>query len=171
MRPTTRPPLRPSAPPLGGVRAAPSASVRAGAGRPGAARPGTGRVRRRPRGGGGMPWWGWTLIGIGVSVLLGFGAKFAFRGEDDAKVRRQAHELIAEIPDYREHAAYYDELVDRCHAGAFSEAYTVGGPRQRNRFDENTYLRELFTRMAESAERDGHGEMGVRLRTVASHFR
>lgn len=150
----------------------PTAAIRR-TGRPTVPAAAAGRRRRPARSGGGsgmQSWIVWALIVFVVLPLIGFGIRLGYKSSDGKQVLGQAHELIANAPDYAAHRAYYDRIVDECHPAAFDQAYRIGGRREANTLNEKQYLRLLFTGMKASAARDGEKEVAETCGRIAANF-
>jgi hypothetical protein len=99
------------------------------------------------------------FAGILIAIIAIIGLKFWRSSNDSKEVLAQAKELISEMPEYPQNAAYLDKLVDLHHTLAFNAAYDMGGRRRRASFNEKKYVHGLLTRMAESCRTDGKSEL------------
>jgi hypothetical protein len=99
------------------------------------------------------------FAGILIAIIAIMGLKFWRSGNDSKEVLAQAKELISEMPEYSENAAYLDKLAELHHPLAFNAAYDLGGRRRRASFNEKKYVHGLLTRMAESCRADGKKEL------------
>lgn len=127
-------------------------------------------VRRRRFGGGGGDGGSWAkyLLGLVLVIPLGIGLRMCGKSRDDGGVRHEMHAMIRTIPDYAQHAAYYDRLVDDNHGAAFEQAYRLGGRHQSNHLDAKRYFVEILRRMSAQAGRDGRAEMQATLAVYAA---
>ncbi|MBA3686477.1 MAG: hypothetical protein H0W72_14745 [Planctomycetes bacterium] len=122
------------------------------------------RKVRRTSGGSGHAWM-WWAGGLALSLIISLTIKLANKSTDDAQVRSEMHQVVQDFPNYRDHATYYDGLVERYHHQAFEAAYSMGGKRRAPTLNEKTYLATISSLMADKASADGKSEVATMLTT------
>jgi len=83
------------------------------------------------------------IVVIGAVVAL----RFMRRSNAEDSLLAEMKGLIQNLPDYPANAAYLDSLLERKHSAAFALAYTTGGRRRADKFDDIKYFEEPFRSM------------------------
>ena len=113
------------------------------------------------------------LKGIGVTVLIIgalVGYKFYNKGATGDDIKTTMHEWIANAPGYSEDSAYYDQLFEAAHPGAFEKNYRMGGRRRGAKFDDTKYIDDLCNSMCSKARADERPEVVIAIETVRSSY-
>lgn len=137
-------------------------------GRPATSRYAHGRKREAARRSG---WVTWVVISFLVIPLIGFGFKLIGKSQDDREVLQAAHSVIASLPNYSAHAAYFDKLIDRCHSSAFEKSYRLGGRHRTSALNEKEYVTTLFADMKRIAEQEGEAEVAGTMAVLLSNVK
>lgn len=103
---------------------------------------------------------------IGVAVYMKMGA----RADDSKAIRADIMQVVATMPEYATHTKLLDAYAGLAHTRAFGEAYTVGGRRQRNQFNEDAYIERFFKSMIDSANGDGRQDLARPLMALRDRF-
>lgn len=96
-----------------------------------------------------------TIVYIVVIVAVVLGFKFYNQSEASSDIKAQVMDVVRQLPGYSDDEYYYETLLDDCHDEAFRKAYHMGGRYQKDTFDPQKYMDELYARMIEKAKQDG----------------
>lgn len=166
---------RPKRPASGTARTTRPATVRTAA-------PGTGRTSARPTGrqtrsarprhpgGGGAKVFG-SIGGVVAVLFLTFGLRLCNKSGDDSRIKSEMQAVLHDIPNYQARASDYERMLDRFHHDAFEQAYSLGGRRKSNTFDDKRYIHLICARMAEDASSRGDNESANYLRVLEALYR
>lgn len=101
------------------------------------------------------------IISILVVIAVVVGIKFFNKMRASNEIRDKAiAEMQAEL-GFELGEDYVKELVEYAHPDALDAAYTMGGRRKSDTFDDAAYGQVLFSKMAEKLQADGKPEMAI----------
>lgn len=91
------------------------------------------------------------LIAIGVAMYF----RMARRGDTGKTARANATEILTRVENYEANRRFYETHSDPAHQAALDKAYTIGGRRTRDTFDEGVYMSVFFDRLMTRARDEG----------------
>lgn len=95
------------------------------------------------------------LIAVGVTMYV----KFSRRADMGKAALANATEIMSRIDGYEKEKAFFDMHTDLAHQAALGEAYSMGGRRTRDTFDEGEYMNVFFGRLMTRAKEAGKPEL------------
>jgi Leu/Phe-tRNA-protein transferase len=116
---------------------------------------------------------GRKLIGglITVALVVTFiYMRFSRREDASKEVYRQIREVVTTMKSYEANRQVVDDMCKAAHEVAFADAYSTGGRRSRDRFDERKYITAFFKSMVNLAEMRQKKELEQELRDLHVQF-
>ena len=105
-----------------------------------------------------------AVIAIGVGTYV----RMSRRGELGDQAKASANEILTRVEGYEADRKFYDLYSNLAHSSALQEAYTVGGRRTRDKFDENVYVAVFFGKLMNRARDENKQEIVRRLQRLCT---
>ena len=103
-----------------------------------------------------------------IAIGVAFYVRMSRRSELGEKAKATANQILTQAEGYETHRKFFELYSDLAHSSALEEAYTIGGRRTRDTFDENVYMGVFFGKLMNRARDDNKQDIVKMLQEVCS---